>query len=128
MLGKETKMTTTEEARPLLQGRPAAGAAEGCPTTAVVGKDRKGATLKGAVVTALAALAVYLAAATASRTVLWEESSLSAEKAVDYDGGDSPDDSPLEAGGDDSLLSGLINPNNGTHLTQTTTEDCTAGE
>lgn len=120
-------MTTAEETRPLLHGPQAAG--ESRSTTAAE-NDRRGTTLKGIVITALTALAVYLMAATASRTIFWEDSSLSVEETMvdGGEGGGSSLDSTLAATADSHLLSsGLVNPNNGTHPTLTRTEECTGG-
>ncbi|CAN0431229.1 unnamed protein product [Pylaiella littoralis] len=122
-------MATSEEARPLIQCRSATNAGENVSLAAE--KDRKGTTLKGVVITAFTALTVFLLAATASRTIFWEDRSLSVENTTTVDGeegGDASVDSPPEAAADSSLRSpsGLINPYNGTHPTLTTTEDCTA--
>lgn len=141
------------QSRPPSSAAAGAAAVEGCcspsTTTTPAGnnsKDRKGTTFKGVVTTALAALAVYLVATTVSRTLLWEDSNLSVEQTIDGEEGEgdgsassslskSPLDAPPttttaaveSASAPDSLLSGLIPPYNGTHPTQTTTEDCTAG-
>ena len=65
-------------------------------------------------------MGVFIMAALASRTIMWESSSL-VEDTVYENGGNSTN-------GSWEALSGLIDPNNGTHPTLTTTEDCTGGE
>lgn len=111
-------MTRSEEEKPLMQGPPVAGAAE---YPSKVGKGRaKGPTLRGFVVTAFAAMGVFIMASLASRTIMWEDGALS-EETVYENGGESTNAS-LDA------LSGLINPNNGTHPTLTSTEDCAGGK
>lgn len=110
-------MARSEEEQPLMQGPIADGAAT---SPAKTGKGRKnGPTLRGAVVTGFIAMGVFIVAALASRTIMWEDSSLASETVYD-NGGDSTNAS-LDA------VSGLINPNNGTHPTLTTTEGCTGG-
>lgn len=111
-------MTKSEEEKPLVQGPPAAGTADSLTRA---GKSRtKGLTLRGLLVTAFAAMGVYIMAALVSRTIMWEDGALTAAT-VYGNGGDSANSS-LDA------VSGLINPNNGTHNTLTTTEDCTGGK
>lgn len=106
-------MARSEEERPLMSGPSVAGAAAS-PT-----KAGKGPTLRGVVVTGFVAIGVFIVAALASRTIMWEDSSL-AEETVYESGGDSTNASLY-------AVSGLINPNNGTHPTLTTTEGCTGG-
>lgn len=110
-------MAKSEEEQPLVQDSTAAGTAESLKKA---GKGRtKGPTLRGLVVTAFVAMGVFIMAALASRSIMWENSSL-VEETVYENGGDS-NNASLEA------VSGLINPNNGTHPTLTTTDACTGG-
>lgn len=110
-------MAKSEEEQPLVQPPTAVGAAAS-PTKA--GKGRAaGPTLRGVIVTGFVAIGVFIVAALASRTIMWEDSSLAAETV--YNGDDSTNASLI-------AVSGLINPNNGTRPTLTTTEACAGGE
>lgn len=115
-------MAQSEEEQPLVQGPPAAGVA-GSHATAKAGKGKgrtNGATLRGLVVTAFVSMGVFIMAALASRTIMWEDAALSAETV--YGSGADASNASADA------LSGLIPPYNGTHPTLTTTEDCTGGK
>lgn len=109
-------MAKSEEEQPLVPRPSSADAAE-CPTKP--GKGRKGPTLRGLVVTAFVSMGVFIMAALASRTIMWEDSALVAETV--YETGGDVANASLDA------FSGLINPNNGTHPTLTTTVACTGG-
>eukprot|EP00752_Nemacystus_decipiens_P016488 g14739.t1 len=108
-------MAKSEEEQPLVEDPAAAGGA-GSPTKPSK-RRTKGPTLRGLVATAFVAMGVFIVAALASRTIMWEDPSL-VEDTVYESGGDSTNAS-LKA------VSGLIDPNNGTHPTLTTTQDCT---
>ena len=126
-------MTSADETRPLMQGGgPTAVIVQGYSSHARMQKppgDRK-ITLKGVVSIFFAAIIVFLLAALTSRTILWEDSTASS------DTDESATTSRFEyedVGGYPAAAAaaaiysghGLVNPKNGTHPTQTSTQQCT---
>ncbi|CAM9696830.1 unnamed protein product [Scytosiphon promiscuus] len=108
----------TEEGRHLVRGGAEAEVDAG--GLAKPRMDRKAASVKGFLVTLLTALAVYLVAAAVSRAIIWD--GVLPSETVLEDGSTS---SPLD-GTAPSTLVGLVNPNNGSRPSLTTTSDCTA--
>ncbi len=113
--------TNDEERKPLIRPQSSEGAPEGPKKS---GKPRK-ATLRGALCTAFIAVGVYLFAALAWRTIMWEDDGLTTDTVT---GGDGQSESSLDADAAVVGPSGLVNPYNGTHPTLTSTEDCAGGE
>lgn len=109
-------MATTEEDRLLMQRLRSPGAADASPGPERALKPLP-FSLKGFLSTFFAVLLLYLLAAMASRVIKWaSEDSLTAETVESSLGG-----------AEGTRLSGLVNPNNGSHPTLTTTADCTGG-
>ncbi|CAN0031532.1 unnamed protein product [Ectocarpus sp. 12 AP-2014] len=107
-------MATTEEDRHLIQRLRSPGAADASPGAGRALKPLP-FSLKGFLTTFFAVLLLYLLAAMASRVIKWaSDESLTAERVESSLGG-----------AEDTRLSGLVNPNNGSHPTLTTTADCT---
>lgn len=113
--------TSDEERKPLIQPQPSEIAPER-PKKA--GKARK-ATLRGVLCTAFVAVGVYLFAALAWRTIMWEDDDLTTDTVT---GGDGPSESSVDAYSAVVEPPFLVNPYNGTHPTRTTTKDCSGGK
>ncbi|CAN0039334.1 unnamed protein product [Ectocarpus fasciculatus] len=109
-------MAMTEEDRPLMQRLRSPGAANASPGARNALKPLP-FSLKGFLTTFFAVLLLFLLAAMASRVIKWasdSEDSLTADTVESSLGG-----------AEGAHLSGLVNPNNGSHPTLTTTADCT---
>lgn len=109
-----------EEGRYLLRGTAEAEGAAGSPVKAK--KDGKVASVRGFLVTMLTALAVYLIATAVSRAVIWD--GVASETVVGE--GDTSKESTTDST-TLPMLAGLVNPNNGSRPSLTTTSDCVGG-